>query len=153
MRVVTFSQRHLVIALFLGLIGCGGRQPQIAAVPAPDRPEATVDEFLTAANRNDLDRMAMLWGDADGPSSVTNKIPLEQRQQRLQIMQRLLRNDSRTLTVTDSNQAGRRVVSASLLQGTRRFVVPFTCVTARTGGWLINDVGLEAAMPARNSGN
>jgi hypothetical protein len=149
MRVVTFSLRPLVIAGLLALPACGGQRPSANVTPAPDRPDATVEQFLVAANGNDLDRMASLWGDEDGPSNVSNKIPFEQRQQRLQIMQRLLRHDEKRVAVSDSAIPGRLIVTANLTQGTRRFAVPFTTIPNRGGGWIIREVGLESAMPSR----
>jgi hypothetical protein len=151
MRAVTFSHRLPAIVGALVLTACGGSRPPANVTPAPDRPAATVEMFLAAADSNDLDRMASLWGDEDGPSNVSNKIPREERNQRLQIMQRLLRSDQRRITVSDTTVPGRPVVTAHLTQGSRRFTVPFTCVQSRRGGWLIREIGLESAMPARTN--
>jgi hypothetical protein len=152
MRVVTFSHRQLVTFGLLATLGCGGGQrPAANVTPAPDRPEATVNEFLAAANGNDLDRMASLWGDENGPSNVSNRIPFEQRQQRLQIMQRVLRHDDRRVAISDSTIPGRPIVTAALTQGNRRFNVPFTCVQLRSGGWVIREVGLEQAIARPSS--
>lgn len=146
MRVVTFSLRQLAIVGLVAALGCGRGQQRAEVTPAPATPTATVEAFLVAANANDLDRMAALWGDEDGPSNATNKIPLEERQQRLAIMQRVLRNDQRRVMVTDSTNPLRPIVTADLTQGTRRFSIPFVCITSRAGGWLIREVSLEPGM-------
>lgn len=146
MAAVTFSHRHLIIAGLATALACGGRHVEVAPLPAS--PEATVEGFLTAVNDADLERMAGLWGDERGPSNVTNRIPRAQRLQRLTIMQRLLRHDNRRVLGSEAPNPREAVLQVELTQGTRHFTVPFTCVTSRAGGWLVRDIGLEAAMPA-----
>jgi len=151
MRAVTFSHRLLAIVGVFALTACGGSRPPANVTPAPARPDATVEMFLAAADSNDLDRMASLWGDESGPSNVSNKIPAEERTQRLQVMQRLLRSDQRRVVLSDTTTPGRYLVTAHLTQGNRRFSVPFTCIQMRAGGWLIREIGLESAMPTRTN--
>ncbi len=149
MAVVTVSHRHLVILGLAATLACGGRQSGGPVEPAPAAADATVEAFLAAINANDLDRMAQLWGDVEGPSTRSRRMSRDERRQRLIIMQRLLRSDSRRLTVTDASQPGRRVVAAELMQGTRRFTVSFVCVEARTGGWLVREIpNLDVAVPS-----
>src|SRR5512135_162527 len=100
MPTVTIAHRTIAVAALGLILGCGGHHP--AAAPSPSTPEATIELFLDAVNANDLDRMATLWGTEQGSSAATNKPPLEERNQRLSIMQRLLRNDSRHLASTAS---------------------------------------------------
>lgn len=146
MAAVTFSHRHLLIAGLATALACGGRR--LPVTPLPASAEATVEGFLAAVNDADLQRMAGLWGDERGPSNVTNRIPRTQRLQRLTIMQRLLRHDNRHLVGSDASNPREAVLQVELTQGTRRFTVPFTCVPSRTGGWVVRDIGLEAAMPS-----
>lgn len=145
MPTVTIAHRTIAVAALGLILGCGGQHP--AAAPSPATPEATIELFLDAANANDLDRMATLWGTEQGPSATTNKPPLAERNQRLAIIQRLLRSDSHRLASTENTVPSAPVRSYEITQGTRRFVVPFTCVTSRYGGWVIKEIGLEAAMP------
>jgi len=105
-------------------------------------------EFLDAANANDLERMAQLWGNERGSSAVTNRPPLEERNQRLAIMQRLLRNDGRRLVSSENTVPSAPVRSYEISQGERRFTVPFTCALSQYGGWLVSGIGLDAAMPS-----
>lgn len=146
MLVVTFSHRHLVILALATTVACGGRSAEQA--PSPASPDQTIEQFLAAVNAADLERMATLWGDERGPESATRTMPMEQRQQRLTIIQRMLRSDSHIITATDATNPARRVVTVAMTQGNRRFAVPFTVVPARSGGWLVKEIGLDAAMPS-----
>lgn len=150
MRVVTFSHRHLVILALATTVACG-RRANIA--PSPASPDQTVEQFLSAVNAANLDQMAMLWGSENGPEGVTRTMPEESRLQRLTIMQRMLRSDNHMITATDATDPARRILTVALTQGTRRFAVPFTLVPTRAGGWLINDIGLDAAMPSQGTGS
>lgn len=145
MTVVTFTHRNLVILMVGAVTACGGRAA-VTVTPAPAAPEATVEQFLAAVADTNLGRMAELWGDQRGPSTM--HVPERQRQQRLTIMQRVLRNDEHRVVGTEIPQAqpNRRILQVEMVRDGRRFVVPFTLVIARTGGWLINDIGYEAAI-------
>jgi hypothetical protein len=146
MTIMNQLRRPVAIACAALLASCGGR-PSAQAVPAPEDPAQTVAQFLAAANAGDLERMASLWGDARGPSNHTNLDPPEVRRSRLQIMQRLLMSDQHRVLGTSEAPAGGRVLQVEIERGTRRFTTPFTLVRARTGGWLVNQIGLESAMP------
>ena len=151
MATVTNAHRLLVVLAVGALASCGGSAPPPA--PAPATPEATIELFLDAANAGDLNGMETLWGSEAGPNSVTKQVSGQARVQRLTIMQRLLRSDSRQLASSDNTQPTRPVRTYEIVQGTRRLQVPFTCVTSRYGGWLIQEIGLEAAMPAAGPRN
>ena len=144
MTSMTIPHRLLLTAGTLGLLACG--HPNVA--PSPASPEATVAAFLDAANAADLDRMASLWGDERGPSSASRKLSVEERRQIMTIMQRLLRSDSSHLVSTNNTAPTRPVRTYELVQGARRVQVPFTCAASRYGGWLVADIGLDAAMPS-----
>lgn len=120
--------------------------------PAPATPELTVTAFLSAVDSNAADRMAALWGTNRGPS--TTVIPnVQERDRRIAIMQRLLQHDAfRFVPATErvTVPQGRRMVYVELTRGDRRATVPFTVVIQRAGGWLVEDIGLEAAMPIAN---
>ena len=126
---------------------CGGQRPSGVA-PAPSTPEATVQQFLAATNAGNLEAMGALWGDERGPVPAGNETERQRRNQRLTIMQRLLRSDSFAITESNVMNPSRPVLTVAMRQGTRSFSVPFTLVQPGSGGWLINDIGLEAAMPA-----
>lgn len=146
MALVIPATRTIVVGAAALLAACGGRPA--ATVPAPSAPEATVAQFIAAANANDLERMAALWGTERGPSTATNpNSPAVQRQQ-LQIMQRLLVCDEHRVTGAQTlvGEVERRQLMVELVRNGRRANVPFTLVQARTGGWLISEIGLDAAM-------
>jgi hypothetical protein len=67
--------------------------------------------------------------------------------QRLTIMQRVLRSDNHQVTATDASDPGKRVLTVAMTQGTRHFTVPFTMVPMQSGGWIVNDIKLDNAMP------
>jgi len=149
MTVVTFSHRNLVI-LMVGAAAACARAPRVAVSPAPDAPEATIEQFLAAVADTNLGRMAELWGTERGPSTVTNRSSQQVQTQILTIMQRLLQSDEHRVigSATSQNRPNQRVLQVELERRGRRFVVPFTMVATRTGGWLVLQVGLDAAMPA-----
>lgn len=148
MVFVTFSYRPLVILGLAATVACGGgRTAGVSPVQGPATAEAALEQFLTAVNAADLDQMAMLWGDQRGPEGLTHTMTNETRMQRLTIMQRVLRTDTHQITGTDASDPGRRVITVDMTQGTRRFAVPFTMVPMRSGGWIVNDIRLDAAMP------
>lgn len=142
---MTNSHRLFAILACAAIQGCGpGPEPLL---PLPATPEATVQAFLQAARTDSVDRMAAYWGDEDGPANVSGKIPADQRQQRLQILQRVLRSDSAFVTAIEGRGSGARTVTMRVHQGARRFTVPFTVVRYRDG-WLVKEMNLDNAMPS-----
>jgi hypothetical protein len=145
------SRRSLAIAALVSLAACRAA-PVLVVAPAPATPEATVAAFLAAVDSNAADRMAALWGTDRGPSTVV--IPnAQERDRRIAIMRRLLQHDAYQIVPAPGSvtvRAGRRMLHVELTRGDRRAVVPFTLVALRSGGWLVEDIGLEAAMPIAN---
>jgi hypothetical protein len=145
------SRRFLAIAALVSLAACRAA-PVLVVTPAPATPEATVTAFLSAVDSNAADRMAALWGTDRGPSTVV--IPNAQRRDRqIEIMRLMLKHDAfRFVPATERVMApeGRRVLHVELTRGDRRATVPFTLVPLRAGGWLVEDIGLEAVMPIVN---
>jgi hypothetical protein len=146
MSVVTFSPRTLVILALATTVACGGRRANLQ--PSPSAPDQTVEQVLAAANAGDLDRMANLWGTEQGSEAEVRRFSETDRLQRLTIMQRMLRSESHMVTATDATDPSKRVLTVAITQGSRRFAVPFTLVPSRAGGWLIREIGLDAAMPS-----
>jgi hypothetical protein len=144
---VALSNRIFAIAAFASVSAChSGARPEMAAAPAS--PEAAVQAFLVAADSNALDRMAALWGDEHGPP--TDRRIVQEREQRLQIMQRVLQHDAFRFVPNPgvpTPQNGRRLVFVELQRGASRVTVPFTVVAQRHGGWLVEKFDIELLMP------
>mgnify|MGYP007099594919 CR=1 FL=1 len=120
--------------------------------PAPATPELTVTAFLSAVDSNAVDRLAALWGTDRGPSTTVIR-NVQERDRRITIMHRLLRHDTFRFVPAPERvtvREGRRMLYVELTRGDRRATVPFTLVPLRAGGWLVEDIGLEAAMPIAN---
>ena len=150
MAAVRFPHRHLAILGLAVAAACGGRSA-VTSAPAPATPDQTIEQFLTAVNASNLAGMAAMWGCERGTVDACVTMSEAEKNQRLTIMQRMLRSDSHMITATDATDPSKRVVSVAITQGTRRFVVPFTAVPTRAGGWLIKEIGLDAAMPSAGS--
>lgn len=107
-----------------------------------------MNAFLAAVNARDLDRMALLWGNERGPSTVSSPNSPQVQRRQLEIMQRVLLHDSLRL-VRNEPMVGdptKRLVLMELVRSGRRAQVPFTLVAARTGGWLVFAIDLDVAM-------
>ena len=149
---MTPSHRFFAIAAILTQSACSAQGARVGE-PAPAAPEAAVTAFLAAVNSNDVARMAQLWGTDRGPSPVVIR-NTQERERRLVVMQRVLTHDAFQFLVAPSDQVapapGRRILTVELTRGGRRVTVPFTVVGQRAGGWIVEDIGLEAAMPLGN---
>lgn len=110
---------------------------------------------MTAVNASDLGRMAELWGTERGPSAITNPNTPEMRQRQLTIMQRVLASDQHRVLGVDAAMSGpgRTVLNVELVRNSNRVTVPFTLVAARTGGWLVSAIGLDAALQQSTPSN
>jgi hypothetical protein len=146
------SQRILAILALASLSACHAGGPSPAVEPAPAAPEAAIQAFLAAVDSNDQGRMAALWGTDRGPSTVVIR-NAQERERRLAIMQRLLLHDAFQFVTGSAGptpRPGRRVLYVELRRDNRRATVPFTVVAQPSGGWLVENIGLEAVMPLAN---
>ncbi len=142
--------RLLLAAVVLGdLLACSARQAAVR--PAPSSPEATVGQFLAAVNANDHDRMAALWGDERGPSSVVMR-NAARRDSLMTIYQHLLASDSVRVVASEpvSGNTSRRLLRMELFKAQLRVTVPFTLAPQREGGWLVMAFDPEPLMPVAN---
>jgi hypothetical protein len=124
--------------------------PVLVVTPAPATPEATVTAFLAAVDSNAFDRMAALFGTNRGPVVFPNT---RERELRIGTIHRMLRHDAFRFVPAsgpETARQGRRVLHVELTRGDRRATVPFTTVEQRAGGWLVENIDLEAAMPIAN---
>ena len=141
------TQRWLGSVLLL--VACGGGTSAPDATQPVSSAKGAVLSFMQAVADSNLDKMASLWGTANGPASKTN-VPPDWRR-RIAVMQAYLRN--RTFRVTsDQPQANenRRAVQVELKRDTCTWSVPFVAVKTSNGTWLVTQVDLAAAgNPAR----
>lgn len=144
------SHRLLAALGFGALVACSGRHVTVG--PAPASPEATVGQFLVAVNANDHTRMAELFGDERGPSTVTIRNPA-QRDSVITILQHLLVTDSAHVTGVEPvpGNVSRRLLHMALFHGGERIAVPFTVAPQRAGGWLVAFIDIMPLMPSVNS--
>lgn len=140
------KQRWLGIALLLA--ACGGGSGAPAAQPAASASEA-VRSFMQAVADSNIEKMASLWGTANGPASKTRQPPDYQR--RVAIMRAYLRNQSYRITsdVADPDE-NRRAMQVEIKRESCTWSVPFVVIKATGGNWLVTQVDLAAAgNPAR----
>lgn len=140
------KQRWLGTVLLLA--ACSGGGGAQAVKPATSANEA-VRSFMQAVADSNVEKMASLWGTANGPASKTKQPPDWQR--RVAVMQAYLRNQSFRITSdepeTDQN---RRALQVEIKRDTCTWSVPFVAVKSRDGAWLVTQVDLAAAgNPAR----
>ena len=141
------TQRWLGSVLLLAACG-GGTSAQNQAQPASSASGA-VRGFMQAVADSNLDKMASLWGTANGPAAKTN-VPPDYRR-RIAVMQAYLRNRSFRIT-SDQPQTteNRRAIQVELKRDTCTWSVPFVAIKTADGTWLVTQVDLAAAgNPAR----
>lgn len=90
--------KKLAIVVLLVVVGGCTRKvvtgsPQVAAnAPGGVTPRDALQRFMTAAKQQDLQAMAMVWGDARGPAQAT--MDQGERDQREVVMMCFLKHDS-----------------------------------------------------------
>ena len=140
------KQRWLGTVLLLA--ACGGGAGAPAAQPTSSA-GGVVRSFMQAVADSNVEKMASLWGTANGPASKTNQPPDYQR--RVAIMQAYLRNQSFRITSDEpEGSENRRALQVELRRETCTWSVPFVAIKTRDGAWLVTQVDLAAAgNPAR----
>jgi hypothetical protein len=108
-------------------------------------PAMIIERFLRAANQNDLDTMARLFGTQAGP--VTRTWTRKEVDDRMFIFASLLRHSDFTV-LREQIVPGRRgeasqyIVRLVVAQGPVE--VPFTMVRTRDQHWIIEQIGIES---------
>lgn len=131
------------------LVACGGGGGGAPAVQPATSANGAVRSFMEAVADSNVEKMASLWGTANGPASKTNQPPDWQR--RVAIMQAYLRHQSFRIT-SDVPETGqnRRALQVEIKRDACTWTVPFIAVKAREETWLVTQVDLAAAgNPAR----
>jgi hypothetical protein len=119
-----------------------------SSAPAPREPglapTMTIERFLRAANQNDLDTMAALFGTKEG--SVARSWSRKEIDDRMFLLASLLRHSDYSISA-EQIVPGRRdvatqyTVSLVLQQGPVQ--VPFTMVRFGDNQWIIEQIGIE----------
>jgi hypothetical protein len=101
-------------------------------------PLLSVERFLRAANMNDIEQMARLFGTRDGP--IQRQQPRAEVEQRMFLLASILRHQ-------DFNAVGEEIVPGRIGSAVRirmelhftdrTAIVPFTVVQSRRDGWLV----------------
>jgi hypothetical protein len=135
------------VALFSAVAcGGGGSAPANGPTPSADSEVATslvVDQFMRAANSNDLDTMARLFGTRTG--SILKRDPKDQVDKQMFALASLLRHDSYEIVRRDI-VPGRREEATQLVVrmkvGPRQVDVPYTLVYSMDRNWLVEIIDL-----------
>ncbi|MBY0492194.1 MAG: hypothetical protein K2R93_20305 [Gemmatimonadaceae bacterium] len=102
--------------------------------------KGAVEAFLVAVNKQDLQGMSGLWGNANG--LARDQLKREELEKRLIIIQCLLAHD-RYRYVEESprlSTGGRQNFQVELTKGSNKAIAPFTAVPSKGGRWLVEDV-------------
>lgn len=134
----------LLVAAIALLSGCGGGSARAAADGADPAvaPAMVIERFLRAANQNDLDTMARLFGTTRG--SVSGTWPKKEQDERMFLFASVLRHSDYSIG-QEQIVPGRRheavLVMVNMDIQQNRVQVPFTMV--RSGGhWLIEQIDI-----------
>lgn len=102
--------------------------------------KGVVDEFLTAVNKQDLQAMSGLWGNANG--LARDQLKRDELEKRLIIIQCLLANDKyRYIDASPRlSTGGRQSFQVELTKGSAKANTSFTTVPSKGGRWLVEDV-------------
>jgi hypothetical protein len=137
-------------AVLLFATSCVSRRVEDAASssPAPENAsvatQLVIDQFLRAANSNDLDTMARLFGTRDG--SVLNRDRKSDVDKQMFAVASILRHDSYTIKRSEPvpgrrDEATRVVVAMKF--GQRTVDVPWTLVWTKDRTWLVEQIAIE----------
>lgn len=145
MRISDAARSVAVLLMVATLLpACGGSssgaaQPSLA-------PPMVIERFLRAANQNDLDTMARLFGTQEGP--VSELWPKKEQDDRLFLLASVLRHTDYTIG-QEQIVPGRRDVATKypvrLVINGEPVEVPFTLVRGQQH-WLIEQIDTQRAM-------
>lgn len=110
-----------------------------------------IEQFLRAANENDLDTMARLFGTVNGPN--VGRVPKDQLDQQLFAIASILRHESYEIVrreIVPGRRSEATQVVVRMNMGRDRVVdVPYTLVYSNANNWLIEQIDLEKITSAR----
>jgi hypothetical protein len=137
--------------LLLALVACGGGSGSSGAVvpgvaPAPaGAPADAVERFMRLLAAKDYLQMGHLFGTAEGP--ITSRDPQQQVERRMYAIASILAND-RFVIRGGQGIPGRgpevTQLTVQITQHGQAKDVPFVVVRTASGGWLVEQVDLQA---------
>lgn len=138
------------VALLLAVLATACASRTIVERPTGPPPNAevaaslVVEQFLRAANSNDLDTMARLFGTRDG--SVLRRDPKDAVDRQMFALASVLRHDSYVILGSDV-VPGRRdeatQINVQMVFGTKEVVVPWLVVYSTDGDWLVEQIDIR----------
>jgi hypothetical protein len=109
-----------------------------------------LEQFLTAANSNDLRQMGNLFGNKDGP--VSKRDNQDNVEKRMFVLANVLRHDDYKLEgeqIVPGRLAEAIQLQVTLTSGTRKVTVPFTMVRSKADQWLVEDFDMTKILNQR----
>ena len=138
-------RRRLVPAILLLAAACATSSRVVPGPAADVAPALVIEQFLRAANANDLDTMANLFGTREGP--ITERDSQQQVDDRMFALASVLRHEDYSIEgeqlVPGRRDVATRLLVRMVLAPERETVVPFTMVYSDDGRWLIEQIDLE----------
>ena len=143
-RLRSWRIRSLAFVLLAAAAACGGRTGSTGGVRPAGAPAQVVEQFMRLVAAKDYARMGAVFGTREGP--IASRDPQQQVERRMYAIAEILKN---TRFVIRGEQAipGRsdaEQITVQLTQEDRTVDVPFVVVRTTEGGWLVEQVDLEA---------
>lgn len=143
--MVSIISRRSWLALLPGLALAGACATRTVGTDSSSlAPAMVVERFLRAANSNDLDTMARLFGTRDGP--IAQRESQKNADDWMFALASVLRHTDYQI-LNEQIVPGRRQEATQLMvrlmKGERRYELPFTLVQSTRGGWLIENVPVQ----------
>ena len=133
---------RLTVLVALGCLACGGAGP---GKLAPQSPQETLAQFMSAVKANDLEHMRTLWGNERGVAS--DRMKGSDVNQRLTVLQIYLNHVGYRVVegpLPVPNKEDRRMFRVELQRSTScTVVVPVEVARTKGGRWLV--VGTDLA--------
>ena len=145
-RIRSFCAVLLLVAPACGGSGSTGAVvPGVAPAPAA-APIEVVERFMRLLAAKDYLGMGHLFGTAEGP--ITNRDPQQQVERRMYAIATILANDRFVINGAGQSIPGRgpevTQLTVRITQGGETRDVPFVVVRAHAGGYLVEQVDLQA---------
>ena len=137
--------RRLSVLLVLAIAAC--HPTPTGALAGGSTPRGAVEQFLAAANAQDLQALGAVWGDEKG--LARDKFPRQEVERQELIMISLLRHDSQTIGDAQRVAQGRILMSVALSQGKATANTKFTLAQGAASRWFVQEIDLK---PLQNAG-